>query len=189
MSDTPIPPSPDSSTEFDARRLELVAALGRIVEPLEQSLKKHDENMTALREAKHMIRKVSRRWLASSAAGLVVVGAAVWLAWVAFGRLDTLLERQAELVDQQAEIIEAQKKASTRDAELEAKLDAIPRLELKPAPPGDPSGQPVVVLKGKTKPTSSAHNHGHPPPAAKPIEVELDVPTKKRRPKKGNPDK
>lgn len=187
MTDTPIPGSPESSSELDGRKLELVAALARIVEPLEQSLQKHDANMKALLEAQHMIRKVSTRWLFSTAAGVVVVVAGAGLAWSAFGRLDAMLARQAEQLEQQAEIIEAQKKASTTAAELEVKLDEIPRLEFKPSPSGDPAAPPVVVLRGKTK-TSSA-KPGHSPPAAKPIEVELEVPTKKRRPKKGNPDK
>lgn len=124
------------------------------------------------------MKDVKRVLFAGAAIGVVMFVA------LAFG-IYQLAEVNAQLHSastQQAQTTERLAAVVTKLSGVDDAVAEIPRLEEKPAPSGDPTAEPVVVLKQpRPKARTSSASNGSRPPAPPSIEIPVLHPKEKKR--------
>jgi len=155
-----------TSQEIERRKLELVEALGAVIEPMQLILDEHKASQLRLSLVSDRLRRVTLLLYVFCA----VVALLLIMSVYTFARQSEAAAVQARILDetfQQKELIA--KQASKDDvAQVQKKLDEQPTIKVKPASSSDPSAAPVVVIETPAPPESAA-------PSASGAKVEIPV--------------
>lgn len=162
----------DTSQKVESKKLELVQAMTQLVAPLDQILV--------------LQRSTARRYNISSILVTLVVLAMGYGEYNDYqqdramtARLEALAGRLEKLEEKLSTSPEDVKRAVVKLAE---KVDARPTIDIEPAPSGDPSAAPMLVIRTPAPlPKPGPNGHKKPPPPAMTVEIPLDLPPRRKK--------
>lgn len=180
------------SQTLEAKKLELVESLSRLVAPMDAILADHKASQVRaqliidrLDEVSSRLHVVSRLMIIGCCIGLLLVGAVAYSLVVQ----NSLRDLQRRVLFETLKQKEAITKQGQSTEDVKRALDEQPKIRVRQAPSSDPSGAPVMVIETPTDATSASKKAARPKPPrpSSRVEIPIQLPQPSADPKQQSP--